>query len=82
MILLRKFVGSRIRIHRQRVPRSCIGGILRKVERNREQLRDEILFASDVHGPGLYWEATTRLNDTDAIELLRRIQAKMLGLRG
>lgn len=48
----------------------------------RSQLACEILFSSDIHGSGLDWEATTELSDAEAIGLLRRIQAKMLGLHG
>ncbi|THV28723.1 hypothetical protein [Glycomyces paridis] len=56
-------------------------GLIAAIDLKRAQLASEILFSSDIYGSGLDWEATTGLDNADAIALLRRIQVKMLNLR-
>ena len=48
----------------------------------RALLATEIVFASDLVGSGIDWEATTGLHDEESIRLLRAVQRKLAPVLG
>lgn len=57
------------------------GEPLSQVDWKRALLATEIVFASDVVESGSDWSATTGFPDETTIQSIRRLQAKIIGLR-
>jgi hypothetical protein len=64
-----------------RLTSAIAAGAMSRLDWMRVLLATEVVFASDVLGSGIDWEATSGLSDEDSIAILRRVQRKLAGLR-
>lgn len=64
-----------------RLTAAIASGAMSRFDWMRVLLATEVVFASNVLGSGLDWEATSGVSDQESITTLRGVQRKLLGLR-